>query len=186
MDNLVSTEDGRICFESNTRLASPRSSDDQNFRKDYAEILPASPEAAELILAEVARGNGSKYLDTIDTSATAMIFTTIFYTTTTQNAHDLVALTKITGGYTTSGLSGTVITGHGVTYGQTGFAIGSFVTQNADKSYTASTTSWTIIPPSTWVPIADNNTSAIGAYYTLTLQRSSGYTWNVELLNNIY
>ncbi len=128
----------------------------------------------------------SNYKYKWDTSYTVKIYTTLYYSIVIQSGREMVKIDRIVGGYTASGLNGTTIIENKISYGQTGFTIGGYKTQNYLKTFAITTNSWTVYPLSSWVPVANNDSSIVGGYYWMKLKRPSGYTWNVGLENNVF
>lgn len=177
--NITRVEDNLIQFENNTLVASTVQGDVviAKYQKKYAAILSVEDYTPS--------GSGSISRDTVDTSRTVHVYTTVDYSLVTDSVLEYAAVDKVTGYYTASGLNGTTLIKQELRIGQTGWTIGRFATQNEDYSIPVATTSWTKYPPSGWDPVCTTETNAIGATYTITMQRPSGSTWTVELENRL-
>ena len=53
--------------------------------------------------------------------------------------------------------------------------------------YTLTQSSWSCTPPSTWMAVTDGDgMGTVGCFYELTIKRPNGYTWKLELSNNLF
>lgn len=171
--NITKADNNCITFEKNHLLQTSKQENltVSDFQKDVAMVYADS----------------SKSDSTIDSSLTVRIYSTIFYRKTSDSVgREQIKLTKVTGYYTKSGSDGTFIGSQNVRLGQTGFTQGSYKTQYKDYPLATSQSSWTLTPPSSWLPVYTSNNPVVGATYTVTLKRASGSTWSFDLSNNVF
>lgn len=154
--------------------------------QDVVWLLPKEEYSSSDLLADIesftySRGSGHKYEEEYDSSLSVKAYTTIYYTTSTQNSDTYYSVTSVQGGVVILD-SWATVTNQKLTIGQVGFrALGQIA------HYTLTQLSWSCSPPSTWMTVTDGDgMSTVGCFYEITIQRPNGYTWNLELLNNVY
>lgn len=175
---LSQAKDNYVVFEKDTVISTKMKLDGSNsvqHKKDFAVVVATSD------FTNVG-GNSSSRNET-DSSNSLRIYTTIYYDVLEIDGREFNALTEVTGYYTWTASNGTIISNQTVRLGQTGWAIGGYVTQYQDYGITSN--NWTKYPASSWEPVLAGNNDVVGATYTVTLRGSNGKTWIVELVNNI-
>lgn len=160
-------------------------------------IIPVTEEAKVKLpqrINEIKVSRGSGGANTVfgtDTAGCVDANLTITYDYQTSAGKEYVYLKKVNGGYSADGREsiisgGVTVSGNKVTYGQSGVGMdGRNKTQN--KTYTVGNNnrSFSITPPSSWVPVAaESEVTTVGANYVITLTRGSG-SWKCEVINNL-
>jgi len=171
-----------------------RSNGTATIKKTTYAIIPITDEARSHLPEYIGElrssgGNNTKY--GTDSTGTVDAYVTVYYDTTTINEKEYVYLTKISGGCSADGSGsiisgGITVSGHSVTYGQTGIGTaGKGKAQNTSHNIGNSNRSFNITPPSSWIPVAaESQIAAVGANYIITLTRGSG-SWKCEIINSL-
>ncbi|MBG9581527.1 hypothetical protein ABE42_20510 [Bacillus thuringiensis] len=120
----------------------------------------------------------------LDSTLSVYSHSRLYYNITTINGKQHYGLTKVTGYWTlqdaTTGIKNTK-----VRIGQTGLSeAGGNINSGQYKDYSTGT-SFTIIPPQTWLPIFQGKGNKIGAYQTCTITKGS-QSWNVGFTHNLW
>lgn len=141
---------------------------------------------AEYVLAIRASGGGSKEVFSSLTGA-VVAYLTINYQYGTTNGVSTIALTSVSGKYTTVGQA--AVTGQSVTFGQNGRAPSGTVSGQNKTVAVGTNTSWSESIPSDWKPIneGDGSYQVLGAnstVYFIAGGSQGGTSSQVSLTNN--
>lgn len=179
-ENIVYYDESIVQYQQKTLLSKSRGiQDEASYALDVVTVFSADDMNTPAEMLNLARASFDKGGQASDSSYTVTLYGRIYYNTTTVGGVLAYSLTKVTGNYTTAGLNGTTITGQTVTIGQKGH--NAPMNQEKTYNYSASTTSFSLTPPSNWVPATTSPLSGTGMTYRMDLQRPSGSTWSAQL-----
>ena len=154
--------------------------------QDVVWLLPKEEYSSSDLLADIksftySRGSGHKYEEEHDSSLSVKAYTTVYYTTSKQDILTYYSITSVQGGVDILD-SWATISSQKLTIGQVGSR-----TFDQIAYYNLVHLSWSCIPPSTWLAVTDGDgMGTVGCFYEITIRRPNGYTWNLELSNNLF
>ena len=130
------------------------------------------------------RSAGNKYESGRDSSISVTGYITIYYDRASSAGGGTVKLTKVSGGYIEHDYQ-VRVKDQDLTYGYTGWATGSYVSEEGGCSPTSD--SWTYNMPNDWEYVDDDSPgTSVGASCEYTLQRvGNSHTWSFTVENFI-
>lgn len=185
LQEATAYEENGIVVLKRERAVSTQSIQSEHIQ-DVVWLLPKEECSSSDLLADIksftySRGSGHKYEEDSDSSLSVKAYTTVYYTTSKQDILTYYSITSVQGGVVILD-SWVTVPNHKLTIGQVGSRCFDQIAY-----YPLTQSSWSCTPPSTWMAVTDGDgMGTVGCFYELTIKRPNGYTWKLELSNNLF
>lgn len=179
-------ENGMVVLKRERGVSTQNNAIESEHIQDVVWLLPNEGYSTSDLLNDLksftySRGSGHKYEEDHDSSLSVKAYTTVYYTTSTKNSNTYYSITNVQGGID--------IQDSWATISYQDLRIGQVGRLGFDQIlyYNPTSLSWSYSPPSTWVSMTDaDGMAVVGCSYKITIQRPNGYTWDLQLSNNIF